>query len=112
MARRTSGTPEEPRFVSRKHISRAEREARRRKQIILGTVILSAVIALLLAGGALYSALVEPNQRVAVVSGEQITRRDYQKRVNYERFRLFQTAEDSREQAEELMSDPQSAQFV
>lgn len=112
MARRTSGAPEEPRLVSRKHISRAQRDAQRRRQIILGTIVLGALVALILAGGAVYSAFFEPNRAVAVVDGEEISRRDYQKRVNYERFRLFQTAEENRTQAEELLTDPQSAQFI
>ncbi len=111
MARKQSSSSSElP--LNRKHVSRAQREAQQRQRVVVGTIVVAVLVALVLVGGALFTAFVEPGQAMAEVNGETITRRDFYERVNYERFRIYQVARETREQYEENMSDPQTASFM
>lgn len=106
MARRQSTSTEQQPILTRKHVTRAEREARQRQQVVVATAVVTALVALVLLGGFLYGTLVEPGQAIARVGDDVITRRDFYQRVNYERYRLFRTVQETREQAEEGLSDP------
>lgn len=79
-------------IVNRKAISRAEREARVQRWILLGTAGVVVLTILILAGGFFYERVIWPDQPVASVDGQPIRTRDFQKR--------FQFVEDSlRQQA-------------
>ncbi|MGH2542207.1 MAG: hypothetical protein ACRDIB_05410, partial [Ardenticatenaceae bacterium] len=111
MARKSS-TPPSERPLTRKHISRAEREAQQRQRVIIGSMLVVVLVALILASGALFAIFVEPGQAMAEVNGEPITRESFYKRVNYERFRIYQTFRDTKEQAAATLVDPQAASFM
>ncbi|MDQ4075359.1 MAG: peptidylprolyl isomerase [Chloroflexota bacterium] len=111
MARRVSNPPSD-RPLSRKHLSRAEQAARQRRWVIIGTTVVAVLIVLILAAGIAHAVLVEPRQAMAEVNGEPITREEFYERVNYERFRVFEVFEDTREQYVASLADPQSAAFM
>jgi len=58
--------------------------------LVLGGIGL--LIVAILIGGLIYSYVLQPNQAVAEVNGQAITRQDYQKRVLYERYLLDEQA--------------------
>ncbi len=81
-----------PTSINRKALSRAEREARIQRWILLATAGVVALVLLILAGGFFYERVIWPDQPVALVDGQPIRTREFQKR--------FRFAEDSlRQQA-------------
>ncbi len=98
--------------LSAKHVTRAKKAARERQRLlqISGAVGLSVLLILVL--GLLYASFVEPAQAMAEVNGEEITRAEFYKRVNYERFQTSNVINATREQALEMAdSDPQTARM-
>ncbi|HLF27980.1 MAG TPA: SurA N-terminal domain-containing protein [Anaerolineae bacterium] len=83
-------TSQFPKELSRKQISRAEREARSTRVLVLsvGGALLLAI--LLIAFGALREAVFIPNEPVALVGDQQILTREFQQRVRLQRFQLIQ----------------------
>jgi hypothetical protein len=82
-------TPQLPRELSRKHISRAERDARNTRLLLLGVggaVLLSAV---LIGFAALRETVFAPNEPVAIVGDQQILTREFQRRVRLARLNLI-----------------------
>jgi parvulin-like peptidyl-prolyl isomerase len=84
----------------RERQSRAEREAKTQRLIVLGTIIVAVVVALLLAIALVIEFVVTPGQAVATVNGENITVAQYQQRVRLERAiineRLYGLIEEAR----------------
>ncbi|GBD08075.1 Chaperone SurA [Candidatus Thermoflexus japonica] len=76
-----------PTSINRKALSRAEREARIQRWILLATAGVVALVILILAGGFFYERVIWPDQPVASVDGQPIRTREFQKR--------FRFAEDS-----------------
>lgn len=69
--------------INRKAISRAEREARIQRWILLATAGLVALTILILAGGFFYERVIWPDQPVASVDGQPIRTREFQKRFRF-----------------------------
>lgn len=95
----------------REHQTRAEREARTQRYVILGTAIVVSVIVVVLAIALIIEFLVTPGQAVASVNGETITVREFQQEVRLERAiineRLYALIEESRpfgEQASQYLN--------
>lgn len=72
-------------FVNRKHVARNQREAEERRKILMAMGGLAVVVAIILAWGLMQTYYFAPREPVAVVNGTKITKKDYQKRVLYER---------------------------
>jgi hypothetical protein len=72
---------------SRKYRSRAEREAEMNRLVLIVAGVLAGVIILILAGAFLFEGVIIPNQAVASVNGQNISTRDFQKRVVFDRWR-------------------------
>ena len=70
----------------RTYLSRAEREARAQRWVLLGIGIALGIMLLVLVGGIAYEGFIYPNQPVATVNGEVITTSDYQARVRFVRW--------------------------
>ncbi len=98
-----------PREATRRQIaiSKKEEAERRRMMMILGGVGL--LIALILIGGLVYTYVITPNQAVAEVHGQKITRQDYQKRVLYERYLLDEQASFTQLQLQQLAQSLQDS---
>ncbi len=70
----------------RTYLSRAEREARVQRWILLGMGGALAVILIILVAGIVWDGVLYPNQPVAIVNGEAITTADFQARVRFTRW--------------------------
>ena len=71
--------------VTKKHLSRREREERQRRLLYIGGAVVLAVIVLVLAIGFYQEYIAEPSAPIAVVHGQAIATREYQLTVKYRR---------------------------
>lgn len=78
-------TPAQQRDSAREHVSRAEREARLQRRVLIGTGVTIALVVLLLLGAVVIELLVTPNSVAAEVAGETITIAAFQERARLER---------------------------
>ncbi|MEP7286244.1 MAG: peptidylprolyl isomerase [Chloroflexota bacterium] len=72
---------------ARKFRTRTQHEADINRVVIIISAIIFAVIVLILAGAFLWDGVIVPNQAVASVGGQNISTRDFQRRVVFERWR-------------------------
>ena len=79
-----------PRELSRKHISRAQRDAQRTRILLFAVGGAVAVAILLIVFGFVRETLIAPNEPVAIVGNEQILTRQFQQRVRLNRYQLLQ----------------------
>jgi parvulin-like peptidyl-prolyl isomerase len=68
----------EPKPLTRKQISRRDKELRARRMLILATVAVAILVVGVLAWGLIDQLALEPQKPVATVNGESITVREYQ----------------------------------
>ena len=94
-----------PRELTRKHLSRMEREARQSRIVLLVVGGVIAVLALIVGFGLLRENVLILNEPVASVNGEQITTREFQNRVRLARLTLNQQVARAN-----ALGDQQSAQ--
>jgi parvulin-like peptidyl-prolyl isomerase len=107
----TPKSPSQPPLLNRKHQTRAQREAEVRQRVVIGTAVVAVLAVIILIVGAAYSVFFEPQQTMATIDGQTITREQLFRRINYERFRVYKLEQSVRAQSTELLADPNSAQF-
>jgi len=79
--------PDRPdRALTRKQISRREREQRLRRRLIIGTSAVLALIVALIVWGLVDQYVLQPRRPVATVYGEEIPLAEYQRWVRYRRW--------------------------
>ena len=112
---KSSHAPQIPKELTRKHLARAERDARYTRVLVLGVgaaVVLAVVLVLF---GLLREAVLLPNEPVARVGDQTISTREFQQRVRWERYRLIRQLafyqsitglEQNAAQIEEQLNDP------
>lgn len=103
---------EQPRAPTRKQLSRAQKEAELQRRIILGSAFLLGAVIIILLAGFLYDQLVVPRQPIATVNGTTIPVEAYQKRVNYERYRLFSAIDRTGKQLLQFNPNDTSVAFL
>lgn len=79
-----------PKELSRKHISRAQRDAQRTRILLLAVGGAVAFALLLIGFGFVRETFIAPNEPVAIVGDEQILTREFQQRVRLNRYQLLQ----------------------
>jgi len=79
-----------PKELSRKHVSRAQRDAQRTRILLLAVSGAVAVAILLIVFGFVRETFIAPNEPVAIVGNEQILTRQFQQRVRLNRYQLLQ----------------------
>jgi hypothetical protein len=79
-----------PKELSRKHISRAQRDAQRSRILLLVVGVAVAAAILLIGFGFVRETFIAPNEPVALVGNEQILTRQFQQRVRLSRYQLLQ----------------------
>lgn len=84
---RRKRTPEQDK---RTYLSRAEREARAQRTLLLSIGAALGVVLIVLLAGIVIEGFVRPNQAIAVVNGETVTTRAFEQRVRYTRWQLGQ----------------------
>ena len=67
--------------LKRRRPSRAEREARMQRGIIIGTIVVAVVVVGLIGFALLNDLVLIPNKAIATVNGDKITTKDFQDRV-------------------------------
>ncbi len=72
-----------PLSINRKALSRAEREARLQRYLLLGAAGVVLLAVLIVAGGIFYDQVIWPDQPVAAVDGQPIRTREFQKRFRF-----------------------------
>lgn len=89
---RTTGTPKASKYSSsgRKFKPRSQREAEVNRLVLIISGVIGGVIALILGVALLVDGVITPNQPVATVNGQNISTRDFQARVRFERWRTGQ----------------------
>ncbi|HBY94317.1 MAG TPA: hypothetical protein DEP84_10210, partial [Chloroflexi bacterium] len=111
MAKKTQRQVSE-RPLTRKQLSRSEREALQRRRIWIAAAVLLGFVVVVLAGGVVQSQVIAPNQPVARVNGETITTGQYQQRVNFDRWRLRNAITNMQAQAAQVPANDPSAGFL
>ncbi len=104
-----------PRDLTRRQIARAKREQEQVRLIYMGLGLVIALSAIVLGFGLYQTYVLEPQKPIAVVDGHNITTRDYQNRVRYERFMLDDQLQRIQQQLAVLGqsgSDDQLSQFL
>jgi len=79
-----------PKELSSKHISRAQRDARRTRILLLAVGGAVAFALLLIVFGLVRETFIVPNEPVAIVGDEPILTREFQQRVRLNRYQLLQ----------------------
>jgi len=74
--------------LSKRQLSRREREARQKRLVTILAAITAAAVLLVLAYGFYQEYVAKPSAPIAVVNGKSISTRDYQAAVRYQRFQL------------------------
>jgi hypothetical protein len=96
-----------PKEMTRKHLARAEREARQKRWLLIGLAV-TLVIAIGLVGyGFLDERVLKQQEPVASVNGTNITTADFQKRVKFSRAQLTSQLNQLEAQRATFASDPQ-----
>jgi hypothetical protein len=100
-----------PKEMTRKHLRRAEREARQQRWLLIG-VGAAVLVALALIGYAfLDERVIKVQQPVATINGKNISVADFQKRVKYTRQQLSSQLNQLDAQRAQFGSDP-SLSFI
>ena len=86
------------RSPTRKQIAHSRREQEQLRLVYIGLGVVVGLVVLVLAFGLIQTYVIEPNTPVAIVNGTEITTRDYQNRVKYERFILDMQLEQIQQQ--------------
>ncbi len=88
---KTTGIPAPTKRETRRYRSRAERDAYYNRIALIGAGVLAGILILILAVALLIDNVIVPNQAVASVGGQNITTRDFERRVIFERWRTGTT---------------------
>src|SRR3970040_1998567 len=86
---KSSHAPQVPKELTRKHIARAERDARATRYLTLGVGAAIALAVLSILFGVLRESVFLPNEPVARVGDQTILTREFQQRVRLARLRLI-----------------------
>ncbi len=101
-----------PKEMTRKHLARAEREARQQRLLLIGIAVVVVVAIALVGYGFLDERVIKQQQPVAQVNGKNITTADFQKRVRYTRAQITAQVNQLQAQREQFASDPSLSYFT
>src|SRR5512136_1776134 len=93
-----------PKEVTRKHLARAEREARQRRWLLIGIAAVLVVVIGLVGYGIFDQRVLQPRQPVAEVNGATITTVQFQNRVRYTRAQINAQINQLQTQREQFAS--------
>ncbi len=101
--------PEAP--LTRKQLSRVERERRQRRYVLITTAVVALLVVGLVAAGVINETVIKPRQPVARVGDDTISRREFATTARFQRFQLVDRFQRTVELAQLLAGDPQSEQM-
>jgi hypothetical protein len=99
-------------FVSKKQLSKREREERQKRILTIFAVVTIALVVVVLGYGYYQEYMVKPAQPVALVNGKGISTRDYQAMVQYQRFQYSSTIANLQAQLSLLDPTVEEQQFL
>lgn len=100
-----------PKEMTRKHLARAEREARQQRWLLIGLAVVLVSVIGLVGYGYLDEHVLKQQQPVATVNGKHITTAEFQKRVRFEQYGLRAQLAQLQDQRTVFASDP-SLSFI
>jgi peptidyl-prolyl cis-trans isomerase D len=106
MARRPRGS-----IVNRRHLARQQREDIQKKYIQISAITIVALVVVLVIAGLVYDRYIVARQPVATVNGDEISTREFQARVKYERSNLVSQYQSTAQNALTFGTDPQFVGF-
>lgn len=98
-----------PKEMTRKHLARAQREARQRRWLLIGMALVFVAVIGLIGYGYLDEHVLRLQQPVATVKGKNITTGDFEKRVRFARAQITAQVNQLEAQRAQFGSDPQLA---
>jgi parvulin-like peptidyl-prolyl isomerase len=98
--------------LSKRQLSRREREARQRRLISIFAVVTAAAVVLVLAFGFYQEYVVKPSAPVATVNGKVISVRDYQAMIKYNRYVRANSIARLQNQLAQLDATAEDQQFL
>ena len=101
-----------PQVLTRKQLSRREREERQKRTLYVLVGLAAAAMVLILGFGVYQEYVVRPSSPVGVVNGTVIPTRDYQLRVKYRRFELANQVATVQAQLARLDPTKEDEQFL
>ena len=106
MAKRRTSPQAKP--LTRKQLSRLERERAMQRRVVMGVGALLVLVVLTLIGGFVYERTIKVRQPIAQVGDRVITVGEYQKRVNFERYLVYRNMQRIANQLRALPNDESS----
>jgi peptidyl-prolyl cis-trans isomerase D len=106
MARRPRGS-----VINRRHVARLERERQQTQLIKFASITIVILIVVMVLGGVFYDRVIVSRQPVATVNGDEISTREFQARVRYERNNLVNRYYNTFQNAQAFGTDPQFVGF-
>lgn len=112
MSKRVSPRVRAEVHLTRKQISRREREQRMRRQLIVGTAAVLALVVLILAWGIFDQYVYRPSQPVVTVAGSPVRLDTYQRLVRYRRWDYGNYVSRLQDQKSQLQSGNEDQPFL
>lgn len=101
-----------PKFVTKKHLARMERERIQRRYLLTGSLIVLGLILAVIIYGVIDQTLIKPNRPVATVDGENISLKTFQSRVKFNRIQLINQYQQTYQFAQFFGQDPNTGYFA
>jgi len=101
---------EKLKIVTKKHLARVEREQIQRRYILIISIVIVALVIILIGVGIIIEGFIKPAKPIGQVNGTEISTRDFQSFVRYQRFRLVNEYL-SNFQFIQSMGDPESFSY-
>jgi hypothetical protein len=97
---------------TKKQIALGRREARQKRIILISIAALATLVVAIIAFGLIRELVIEPNQPVAIVNGEEIPVDTYQDLVTYRRYNQYVQISNLQSALDELSASPDENEFL
>ena len=101
----------ETKAVTKKHLARLERERIQRRYLLIGAIVVGVAVIGLIGYGILQSAVLVPNQPIAIVGDDKINTREFQQRAKFQRRNLIQQYMNTLQYMQLFGSDEQTQAY-
>jgi peptidyl-prolyl cis-trans isomerase D len=106
-----SGSAPPPAPLTRKQLSRAQRERQQRRYIVIASLVVFGLVLAIILFGVFDQTVLRPRQPVARVNDTQITRDEFVKAARFQRYQLVAQYGQTAQMAQLFATDEQTQQF-